>query len=913
MRLALFLIALASPAAAQVDPSGPWRTLHTEHFRIHFRPTYRALAVNAAAEAERAYALLANELHPPRGTIDLTVSDDQDFPNGFASTYPSNRFTILAVPPVDDPGLRTYDSWIRLVVVHELSHVFHLDRSRRLWKTLQTLFGRVPGLFPNQYQPSWVTEGLATYYESRFTGGGRAAGAFHREVVAADAVAGTTRSPWDALLFTRWPNGLAPYAYGSQFWDYLAARQGDSIVPKFVETTAGQLIPFRIGRPLRRIGAARALTEDWRGAITTATPTNTASSSRVLVRALRAQPVPRVSPDGRLVVYLHGDGRGAPRLRVIDPASGATLRSHRVTALVSYDWVGDTIVVAQLEFANRWSLRSDLWRWSPEGAWSRATTNARLATPRAGGGKLALLELGPGDNTPQGTAHAPGTTWGAVVPSPDGRWMAATRHQNGRWSLVRWPAGSPGAIEVLAQPAGGAFEPAWSGDGVLFVSDVDGFSQVLRWTSAGVVQITAEPLGARSPASLSDGTLLFTTLGRDGWELRTVAPMTGRRVETAAVSAPFDSAALVTTRETGYSAWPGLRPHFWIPLALNADDAGFFFGGATAGVDPLNRYAYYADAELSPSPLRAQGTAIFVTNALGDPTLDFAVSNDWSLVGTDSTGHVVSSEHREGGIGATVFAHHWRSFVALRLSADYEGRRYVSSPDTILSDICNGCRQRNLIGGSVGLSLGSGVGGPLTVSAQDGGSISLMYRRRDEQGSARWLSEVRARGALYARLGPRLGFAYPVLALRFAAGAFDGPLEDRLSVGGVSSGAANLAFGLSLGTTRSFPVRGYRGGTLRGRRAATVSAEYRVPLALLGKSLGHLPLGADKIAVTFFADVGDAWNPGQRARLHRLRSVGAELVADLTVSYDLPLRARVGVAQPATGHPKLYAAFGADF
>src|SRR6266436_2207306 len=180
----LTLLLLTSPAVAQVDPSGSWRTLHTEHFRIHFRPALRARAVVAAAEAERAYALLSTELHPPRGVIDLTLSDDVDTPNGFTSIFPSNRFTILLVPPVTDPALQTYDSWERLVIVHELTHVFHLDRSRGVWKTLQAVFGRAPGLFPNQYQPSWVIEGLATYYESRFTAGGRAEGSYHREAVA---------------------------------------------------------------------------------------------------------------------------------------------------------------------------------------------------------------------------------------------------------------------------------------------------------------------------------------------------------------------------------------------------------------------------------------------------------------------------------------------------------------------------------------------------------------------------------------------------------------------------------------------------------------------------------------------------------------------------------------------------------
>jgi hypothetical protein len=263
----------------------------------------RAKAVEAANEAERAYRLLSSELHPPRGIIDVTLSDDVDAPNGFTTIYPSNRFTILLVPPVTDPALQTYDSWERLVIVHELTHVFHLDRSRGLWETLQSIFGRVPGLFPNQYQPTWVTEGLATYYESRFTAGGRAEGSYHREAVAADAAFGRARSPWDALLFTRWPDGLAPYAYGSRFWDYLSKSVGDSVVPRFVEATAGQVIPFRVGRPLKRVGAPNALTDAWARAIATALPEQPATRSQLLVGRLRAQPVPRMSPDGRTLAY----------------------------------------------------------------------------------------------------------------------------------------------------------------------------------------------------------------------------------------------------------------------------------------------------------------------------------------------------------------------------------------------------------------------------------------------------------------------------------------------------------------------------------------------------------------------------------------------------------------------------------
>src|SRR5207245_12722 len=105
-----------------------------------------------------------------------------------------------------------------------------------------------------------------------------------------------------------------------------------------------------------------------------------------------------------------------------------------------------------------------------------------------------------------------------------------------------------------------------------------------------------------------------------------------------------------------------------------------------------------------------------------------------------------------------------------------------------------------------------------------------------------------------------------------------------------------------------------------GRRAATASVEYRVPLARVGESLGHLPFGADKLWLALFGDAGDAWNPGVAPRLGRLRSAGVELVADLTVSYDVPLEVRLGVAQPLATppsgdarRPRVYLALAADF
>src|SRR5206468_8794888 len=125
---------------------------------------------------------------------------------------------------------------------------------------------------------------------------------------------GHARSPWNALLFTRWPDGLAPYAYGSRFWEFLSRNGNDSIVPRFVEKTAGQFIPFRVGRPLRHAGATETLADEWSRAIATAVPASPPGPrAQLIVGPLRSQPVPRVSPDGKSVAYLYDDGRGARR------------------------------------------------------------------------------------------------------------------------------------------------------------------------------------------------------------------------------------------------------------------------------------------------------------------------------------------------------------------------------------------------------------------------------------------------------------------------------------------------------------------------------------------------------------------------------------------------------------------------
>src|SRR5207249_4291477 len=143
-----------------------------------------------------------------------------------------------------------------------------------------------------------------------------------------------------------------------------------------------------------------------------------------------SEPAPQLSPDGGRVAYQRDDGRGARQLLVADMRHWRVLRHHRVNAGVSYDWLGDTLVVAQLDWTSRWRLRSDLYRWLPDGGWRRDTRGARLVRPHAGGARLAAIRLTP--------AAAERARAGAAA-----RWQPAVR------DAVR------PRVAALAEPPGG--------------------------------------------------------------------------------------------------------------------------------------------------------------------------------------------------------------------------------------------------------------------------------------------------------------------------------------------------------------------------------------------------------------------------------------------------------------------------
>src|SRR5205807_5136297 len=126
------------------------------------------------------------------------------------------------------------------------------------------------------------------------------------------------------------------------------------------------------------------------------------------------------------------------------------------------------------------------------------------------------------------------------------------------------------------------------------------------------------------------GSLLYVTLAAAGWELRRAPAGEGPAglPVPADRPAPFAAAPPVAMRETGYAAWPSLRPHFWLPLFLDAGPSGRVWGGATAGSDAVGRFNYIGAGLVALQAVRADGWFAGEWGGLGDPTLGVLVAGE---------------------------------------------------------------------------------------------------------------------------------------------------------------------------------------------------------------------------------------------------------------------------------------------
>ena len=640
---AALLLSYAGPAAAQATPPDEdWRQFPTEHFVVTYPNRIEELARRAATIAERAHALLEDRFAAmPDGPVQLLLTDHADIANGFASPIPYNRITIFARPPMEGGSLSYFDDWLELVITHELVHTFHLDMTGTLGRVLRKVFGRVPVIwpaFPSAATPTWLIEGVATYYESQLTDAGRVKGTWQEMVIRAAALdssfvtldQGSGKSPV-------WPAGHRPYVYGARYLEHMAGLHGEESMGDFARAMAGQWIPYRLNAAGRDAFGATVseswdawgseMSEVYRSLASGLAESAPITMGETVEGAGRVAEQAIVSPDGETLAFIRSDGVDAGQIRFANPDGSNARRLTRINgAGGTLSWEpGGGLVFAQLDFTDRYRLTSDLYRARADGSVERLTRGKRLTSAdvapngsraiavQEGGGTniLVIVDLATGEVAPLSDPDA-GRHWAFPRWSPDGNRIAA----------VRWIA--PGLMDIVILDESGDVTaevtrdravdttPFWTPDGsaVVWSSDRTGIPNLFAATLAGdgqpeVRQVTNVLGGALHPSVDPQGRWIhFSSYHADGWHIERIPfapadwfapqPTSDRfAIETApseveqdpgapepvpGAPGPSGSAGEPAVSRK-YRALPTLRPYNWLPLYVPAEEGTDQAGG----------------------------------------------------------------------------------------------------------------------------------------------------------------------------------------------------------------------------------------------------------------------------------------------------------------------------------------------
>lgn len=896
--------------------------------------------------------------------------------NGYATPFPTNRIVLYAHPSSDDEALRNYADWNELVITHELTHIFHLDRVRGIWAAGQAIFGRNPLLFPNSYEPSWVTEGLAVYYESRLTGTGRLESGSH--LMTARAAALTREVPHLDQLSrgtSRYPGGSVVYVYGSLLFDYLSRTTDPRYIRKFIEKSSASLVPFfgNVNAKLAFGESFETAWRQWRDSLLANLPARMDPPGwRELTVAGQTAFFPRWSGDS-VIYYAGSKGKEVPALYSVDLSGRERNLGRRNGVDVNVPSAGGVILFTQPELTTPYEERVDLWLQRGDRQ-LQLTRNARLHSidVRRDGGVVAIQNIPASTRlvrvSKNGTSIrtlAEGsldTQWSDPRWSPEGARIAAVRLHRGRSEIVILDSAGR-ELSTIAGSTAITASPVWSPDGryIYFSSELSGASQLytasLESQPEQIRRLTSVVTGIFQPDISPDGRSVAAAIYRaDGYHIG-VFPVpefsTLPVADTIRLSprpgctdcfsrlppAEIDRAAPHPAIES-YSAFPTILPRYWLPIFQSSADNGSGFGLETSGSDVIGRHAY--DVQLLHNTTHGEnsGWLYYRYAGLGTPLIGFSASQSYSrsaaFLGTAATGFRRVGDFVERSRVASVqtaFARpRLRTYAAIAIGAELERKANRFDLDTIIAGAPTVFqKQRSYPAIYLSGNWSNARRPALSISPEDGISFSSTLRQRWKTGDRGYSSEsAEAAWSGYKSLDLP-GFAHHVLAFHVVGAIADNQAPDRFSAGGVSGSSLALITGYGGGgQRREFGVRGYPAGAEQGIRAIATTVEYRAPLSAPSRGFRYLPLFIDKVSAVAFGDAGRAYCPASAFPGNAcaaadvvnpwMSSVGAELDLDTGIELDIPARLRLGVAIPTVNRQKLkapsalfFATFGSSF
>ena len=927
--LAIGWLCCARPALSY-DPRTNWRTLTTPHHRVHYPQGLYWHALDVARAAERAYGLLRERLAwSVDGPIEIVIDDESDFANGFAQLLPYPVIGVNTVAPEDVSDLGHFDDWNYGLIVHELAHIVHIDTISGLPKAINAIFGRL--LTPNGAQPRWITEGLATYFESALTSGGRVRSAyfdmFLRTAVLFDDshnLGVVTGSTWE------WPQGSIPYLYGGRFFDYLSRRFGESSLATLSHDYSRRLVPWAVNLSVKRATGYDypSLFEDFNSELLQryeAQRDRVVALGRVEGQPLtrRGQQIgpPRMSRDGTLYFVESAIGEHAT-LRSLDP-SGKTRDVTEVQGGARLSLVGkDRALLSQVEVHDVYRRYNDLfWVELDSGKTTRLTQGARARSPdvSADGQRVVFVQIDAGHSVLR-VASLPamqdlrtlvdlGPMTHVWTPrfSPDGQevvFAGLVAGQRDIYIVDVWGHQPPRRITSdSAQDGGPTFSP--DGSTIVFHSDRDGIFNLYAQSKEGshLRRVSRVLTGAFHPELSADGrTVVYRSYGLKGFDLA--------RLEIEALDAlpaeqetarpqppPVNRATKELYPSHDYRAWPTILPKAWLPISAE-DTRGTTYGLSLAGGDVVGLHSYTLESWWGVDS-KKPGASLRYVNRQFHPgiTMDLTSRLGFAAIPFVRNGRSFGVEERVHSMRSNLRWPLWTTRDwSLSLHTGYEVlwrgnlRPLVFEPDDRAPVIPDDGRFAFL---RLGLSLATAQSFLGSISPEKGGRFNISLRVEDPVLGSEYSSTLGTLSHTHYFENPWI--ARHVLALRVFGGYGKSSYRRRrlFAAGGLARRDLALDVANSL-LGFNAALRGFSLIPFTGDAIVTGSVEYRFPLWDFESGIETLPLFFRTLHAAAFVDGAAVADVPSRLSANQHYSAGIELRMGLLLGYFLPVTVRFG-------------------
>jgi Tol biopolymer transport system component len=677
----LAIVPLCANPAGLLEPDFTgWKRVETAHFVFVFEPRDQAAVNELTSFAEDVYQDVTGFIGSSPARIWVVVAGRIDLANAYTDPVPPHITLYLAPPSEPLMGLEA-SQYLRLLLVHELTHFVNFEYDKGLFASLSAVFGPAVKDANAAFLPTWFLEGIATHTETLFTDGGRGRNPFFELEYRAFVLSHRFFPLSQAAYSSYFPPADRDWIGGYLFFRYLIDHFGKDIYIRIHD----EYVKFPLLGPWKAIERA------------TGRPAEAMYRDMVSELEARYGSQPPVEEGNHVMPDLIGDyflpvttSRGwylyrstldeAPAIVRYDPL---TKRERRLLAAQLTDSVsltasadGERIVFSTFDATLGRSgevVVSDLFGLTVStGEVRRVTTGGHAWQPRLspdGSRLLAVSAAGPCSRLVEvdqqdGSLHLLFSARDAIVStpsfSPDGSRVAFEVAVHGTASIRVLPLPSPerpvsaydpltdfnvDAARVVIGPAeAGAWYPRFEdNENLLFSSEASG-TLALYSTDIDTGQSTLvceDPVGAWA-GELAGDKVLYATYRAGGYTLM-MKPLQQLQssLPAAARTPQEDEAGAVTGKTAPYVDFP--RFLAWTPLpfyysTIASAEIVAAPGAALWGVSNLGTSSYFASTSFRTDALQP-AVELSLHTMLGTVGLGYSLSEGYT--------NLSPTDHRE--------------------------------------------------------------------------------------------------------------------------------------------------------------------------------------------------------------------------------------------------------------------------